>query len=136
MKKLHMNKLCSNVCRNIPNHGQCICCLQIYEMQKLYGLFLLPGECGLRGGYVELTNFHPETVAELYKLVSVQLCPNTIGQLAVALMVNPPKEGDPSYEAYKAEREDELASLKRRALMVTKAFNSLEGVTCNKTEGE
>ena len=26
------------------------------------------GECGLRGGYVELTNFHPGTVDELYKV--------------------------------------------------------------------
>lgn len=25
------------------------------------------GECGLRGGYVELTNFHPGTIDELYK---------------------------------------------------------------------
>ena len=26
------------------------------------------GECGLRGGYVELTNFHPGAVDELYKV--------------------------------------------------------------------
>lgn len=26
------------------------------------------GECGLRGGYVELTNFHPGTIDELYKV--------------------------------------------------------------------
>jgi glutamate--glyoxylate aminotransferase len=26
------------------------------------------GECGLRGGYVELTNFHPGTVDEMYKV--------------------------------------------------------------------
>lgn len=103
---------------------------------KYVAMLFLSGECGLRGGYVELTNFHPDTVAELYKLVSVQLCPNSVGQLAVALMVNPPKEGDESYESYKAERDEELASLKRRAAMVTDAFNSLEGVSCNKTEGE
>jgi glutamate--glyoxylate aminotransferase len=33
------------------------------------------------------------------------------------------------------EREVELASLRRRAHMVTDGFNELEGVTCNFTEG-
>lgn len=26
-----------------------------------------PGECGLRGGYMELVNMHPGTVEEIYK---------------------------------------------------------------------
>lgn len=34
------------------------------------------------------------------------------------------------------EREAELASLRRRAHMVTDGFNSLEDVTCNFTEGK
>jgi glutamate--glyoxylate aminotransferase len=33
------------------------------------------------------------------------------------------------------ERESELASLRRRAHMVTDGFNELEDVTCNFTEG-
>jgi glutamate--glyoxylate aminotransferase len=33
------------------------------------------------------------------------------------------------------EREKELASLRRRAHMVTDGFNELEDVTCNFTEG-
>jgi aspartate/methionine/tyrosine aminotransferase len=40
------------------------------------------GECGLRGGYFVLTNIHPGTVAEFYKLSSIGLCPNTIGQVS------------------------------------------------------
>lgn len=28
-----------------------------------------PGECGLRGGYVELVNMHPGTIEEIYKYV-------------------------------------------------------------------
>ncbi len=34
------------------------------------GLGRAAGECGLRGGYVEFTNFHPGTVDELYKIAS------------------------------------------------------------------
>jgi glutamate--glyoxylate aminotransferase len=93
------------------------------------------GECGLRGGYMELVNFHPETVAQLYKTASINLCPNTVGQVAVSLMVNPPKPEDESFELYAKETGDQLASLRRRAHVMTESFNSLEGVTCNFTEG-
>ena len=50
-------------------------------------------------------------------------------------MVNPPKPGDESFELYNKERTSEIASLRRRAQIVTDGFNSLEGVTCNFTEG-
>lgn len=93
------------------------------------------GECGLRGGYVEFTNFHPDTVAEMYKVASINLCPNTQGQVAMSLMVNPPKPGDESYESYQKEASEGLASLRRRAHVMTEAFNSLPGVTCTFTEG-
>lgn len=93
------------------------------------------GECGLRGGYFEMTNVDEATVAELYKIVSINLCPNTIGQVAISLLVNQPKEGDESYASHQKEKETELASLRRRAHMVTNAFNSMTNITCNMTEG-
>lgn len=43
----------------------------------------LHGQCGLRGGYMELLNFDKEALAQILKLRSIILCPNTIGQLAV-----------------------------------------------------
>eukprot|EP01023_Acetabularia_acetabulum_P014025 TRINITY_DN16860_c0_g1_i1.p1 TRINITY_DN16860_c0_g1~~TRINITY_DN16860_c0_g1_i1.p1 ORF type:complete len:525 (+),score=117.07 TRINITY_DN16860_c0_g1_i1:159-1733(+) len=93
------------------------------------------GECGLRGGYVEMTNIHPKSVEEIYKIASVNLSPNIIGQVMMALMVNPPKPGDISHNQYVAEKGECLQSLRRRAHMMTDGFNSLEGVTCNFTEG-
>lgn len=93
------------------------------------------GECGLRGGYAEFTNIHPDTMAELYKIVSINLSPNTVGQVRMSLMVNPPKPGDESYELYQKEKADEIASLRRRAHMVTDGFNSMEGVSCSFVEG-
>lgn len=56
-------------------------------------------------------------------------------QIALSVLVNPPKPGDESYEQYTREKSSELASLRRRAHMVTDAFNALEGVSCNFTEG-
>lgn len=94
-----------------------------------------PGECGLRGGYVELTNIHPGTMDELYKMVSINLSPNTTGQVSMSLTINPPKPGDESYPLYEKERAAELKSLRKRAHMVTDAFNSMKGMSCNFVEG-
>jgi len=93
------------------------------------------GECGLRGGYVQLENIHEGAFQQLYKLASINLCPNTVGQVAVSCMVNPPKPGDISYPLYEEELNAELASLRRRAQMVSEAFDALPGMSCNPTEG-
>lgn len=93
------------------------------------------GECGLRGGYMELHNFDPEVVDEIYKVASINLSPNVPGQVALGLMVNNPKVTDPSYKQWKKEKDGVIESLKRRARMITDAFNSMEGVVCQDTEG-
>ena len=36
----------------------------------------------------------PELIDEIYKVTSINLCPNVPGQVAVGLMVNPPKPGE------------------------------------------
>ena len=40
----------------------------------------LSGECGLRGGYMDIFNVDAEVKAQIYKLSSVELCPNVPGQ--------------------------------------------------------
>lgn len=57
------------------------------------GLF---GECGLRGGYFETHNLDNYINEMFYKLKSIELCSNTIGQVATLLLVDPPKEGKES----------------------------------------
>jgi len=93
------------------------------------------GECGLRGGYAEFKNWDPEVIDELYKTAAINLCSNTIGQLAVGLMVNPPKPGDSSYPLYNTEVSSLKESLCRRAQKISEAFNALEGVSCQQTDG-
>ncbi|KAJ6805547.1 alanine aminotransferase 2-like [Iris pallida] len=93
------------------------------------------GECGKRGGYMEVTGFSPEVREQIYKVASVNLCSNISGQILASLVMNPPKVGDESYESYMAEKDGILQSLARRAKALEDAFNSLEGVTCNKAEG-
>ncbi len=71
----------------------------------------------------------------MYKTASVNLCPNVDGQVMVDLMVNPPREGDESYEQYTSERDAILSSLKRRAVALVAKLNTLEGVSCQLAEG-
>ncbi|XP_059642224.1 alanine aminotransferase 2-like [Cornus florida] len=93
------------------------------------------GECGKRGGYMEVTGFSAEVREQIYKVASVNLCSNISGQILASLVMNPPKVGDESYESYSAERDGILSSLARRAKTLEDALNSLEGVTCNRAEG-
>ncbi|KAJ4419769.1 alanine transaminase [Gnomoniopsis sp. IMI 355080] len=93
------------------------------------------GECGHRGGYFELVNFDPAVQAEIYKFVSITLCAPVIGQCLVELMVNPPKEGEPSYELYKKEYDGIFNGLKERAYALWRAFEKMEGVECGEPQG-
>ncbi|GAA5984397.1 hypothetical protein JCM10908_003332 [Rhodotorula pacifica] len=93
------------------------------------------GECGRRGGYFELTNFHPEAEEQVYKLASIQLCPSLQGQIGVEVLVNPPKEGDESYPQWQAEVNGISETLKQRSEVLVKAFRELEGITCNDANG-
>jgi len=93
------------------------------------------GECGHRAGYLEAVGLDADVRAQLYKLSSVLLCPNTSGQLLLDVMVTPPKIGEESYEFYTKERDAVVESLKRRATKLTTFLNTLEGVTCNPAEG-
>jgi alanine transaminase len=88
------------------------------------------GECGHRGGYYELVGFDSEVVAQIYKFVSIQLCPPVIGQCIVECMTHPPVEGEPSYELYKKEYDAIFEGLKKRAYALYEAFKQMEGVVC------
>ncbi|XP_043660925.1 alanine aminotransferase 1 isoform X2 [Drosophila teissieri] len=93
------------------------------------------GECGIRGGYMEVLNLDPKVKAMLTKSITAALCSTTAGQVAVSALVNPPQPGEPSYELYKKERDAILAALKERAELVHKALNSFEGYTVNPVQG-
>lgn len=92
------------------------------------------GECGHRGGYFELVGFDPEVVEQIYKFVSISLCAPVIGQCLVEMMVNPPKEGQPSYALYKQEWDGIFAGLQKRATALYEAFKDMEGVECGEPQ--
>ncbi|KAI2794501.1 putative alanine aminotransferase [Penicillium oxalicum] len=93
------------------------------------------GECGHRGGYFELVGFDPQVQEQIYKLVSIGLCPPVVAQCLLETMVNPPRPGEPSYELYEKEYSGIQNGLHQRALALYDAFQRMEGVECQKPQG-
>jgi aspartate/methionine/tyrosine aminotransferase len=93
------------------------------------------GECGQRGGYMELRNIPPDVVAQITKLQSVGLCANLTGQVATYCMVRPPRPAEPSYELYVQERDGILGELKKRAALLAEGLNRIPGIECNVVAG-
>jgi hypothetical protein len=91
--------------------------------------------CGSRGGYYELINVDKDVRLQVNKLISASLCSTAWGQAVMGAIINPPKEGEPSYELYKQERSTVLNRLKEKADLVSQLFNSVEGVRCNTVMG-
>lgn len=93
------------------------------------------GECGQRGGYMELSGFTGEVKQVIFKLASINLCSVVSGQALMELMINPPKPGDASYELYKKETSTIHDDLSTRSTYLYEAFNKMEDIKCNRPMG-
>jgi alanine transaminase len=93
------------------------------------------GECGRRGGYMELVGFDKGVKDELYKLASAGLCATVPGQVMTSLMVRGPAPGDESYESHQAEIQAVFDSLKRRSKIVSSGLDSIPGFSCQASQG-
>ena len=94
------------------------------------------GECGHRGGYMEIRNppliehFDGNLLDVLEKMASVSLCSNTPGQLLTYLMVSPPQPNSPAHTQYIYEKERTLCNLYNKAVTIREAFHEMTGVEC------
>ncbi|XP_044755801.1 alanine aminotransferase 1-like [Coccinella septempunctata] len=93
------------------------------------------GESGLRGGYVEIVNMSPDVYEMYLKLLCLNLCPSVLGQVALDVVVYPPREDEPSFEDFSMEKNEIMDSYKRRAKLFTDTIRDLEGISCNPIEG-
>ncbi len=72
---------------------------------------------------------------QINKLISASLCSTAWGQAIMGAIINPPKQGELSYELYKKERSEVINRLKQKADLIGQLFNSIEGVRCNAVMG-
>ena len=92
------------------------------------------GECGHRGGYLEVRNAPQiegsdlDFIDLLLKQASVSLCSNTVGQLLTYLMVSPPQEECDLQAKFQTEKEKVLSNLYEKATMVRAALEKMDGV--------
>lgn len=93
------------------------------------------GECGQRGGYVEMVGIDNDVVDVIYKMAASKLCSNTSGQAMVSLMVLGPQTGDVSYESHEKEKKGIFEGLKERALLLEEGLNSIPGFSCQPATG-
>uniref|UniRef100_A0A8C2RYK3 alanine transaminase n=1 Tax=Capra hircus TaxID=9925 RepID=A0A8C2RYK3_CAPHI len=93
------------------------------------------GECGFRGGYVEVVNMDAAVKQQMQKLRSVRLCPPTPGQVLLDVAVSPPAPSDPSFARFQAERRAVLAELAAKAKLTEQVFNEAPGIRCNPVQG-
>ncbi len=93
------------------------------------------GECGHRGGYMEVRNVPSEVIDQITKLQSISLCANLPGQILAYLMVSPPKPQDPSFQQFTNERNVILTELAKRAKMLEEGLNRISGYRCQPIYG-
>uniref|UniRef100_A0A674F0P9 alanine transaminase n=1 Tax=Salmo trutta TaxID=8032 RepID=A0A674F0P9_SALTR len=93
------------------------------------------GECGFRGGYMEVLNLDLEVKAQLVKLLSIRLCPPVSGQAAMDVIVNPPLPHEPSYLQFHKEKSAVLGALAEKAQMTEQILNTVPGIKCNPVQG-
>lgn len=93
------------------------------------------GECGQRGGYMELVGFSDDVRDVIMKLASISICSVVNGQALVDLMLDPPKRGDDSFELDSNEREEIHNNMKKRGLLLYETFQRLDGIECQNPQG-
>ncbi len=105
----------------------------LFSMHSVSKGFL--GECGHRGGYLEIRNVPDDVMAEFVKLQSISLCANVSGQIATYLMVSPPQPGGAGYETYVRERNTILDQLKKKSEILAQGIAGIEGMELVQPQG-
>lgn len=93
------------------------------------------GECGLRGGCMLLSNVDEDVRRQLYKIASMSLCSNTLGQAAIALVCSPPSPSGPSFARFVEQKAKLLRDSRAKAKLAYERLNAIPGVSCRAVNG-
>ncbi|XP_035990159.1 alanine aminotransferase 2 [Fundulus heteroclitus] len=92
------------------------------------------GECGLRGGYMEVINMDPLVKNHLMSM-QAPCSPPVLPQLALEIMVNPPSPGDASHEVFNQEILQTVETLSQNAQRACEFLNNVPGMSCQPAKG-
>jgi len=102
----------------------------VFSLSKGYA-----GECGLRGGFIEVMNLDASVKDKLEQLFTANSPPTTLAQVCLSALLNPPAPGEPSYELLREEKNAVMRCFEENARILSTFFNSLEGVKCVPIQG-
>jgi alanine transaminase len=74
----------------------------------------------------------------IFKLKSLEICPNIVGQIAMDLLINPPNKdtcSDATLRKYNEEVARNFNTLKEKALLIYNKLNHSKYFKCNEIEG-
>jgi len=97
----------------------------------------LISEGGVRGGYVAMANIDEEVKKYIEKLRSIHMCSNTVGQIMIDLMVNPPNYeecDEETVEGFENEKGRFLSTLAKRAEIANDYFGKMKNLDCQTIE--
>ncbi|XP_043075453.1 alanine aminotransferase 2 isoform X2 [Puntigrus tetrazona] len=92
------------------------------------------GECAFRTGFMELVNVDEAVMFYVEVLLTGDLCPPVIGQIALDAMADPPRPGEPSYALYTQEVTSRLMTLKSNMSRSVEFINDLPGFSCQSVQ--
>ena len=92
------------------------------------------GECGHRGGYLELHNIPQESCDQILKLASLSLSSNGSGQVIIDCMVKPPESSE-CKKLWDQQTTAEIKNLGQKAKQLQEALNKLPGIHCQPSNG-
>lgn len=96
------------------------------------------GECGLRGGYLDMANVPDEIVNLMLKLKILDVCPNIAGQVVCDVMVKPPTLENASSETvnlFNSEHNKLFENLKEKADILSKQLNNISRINSQRIDG-
>ena len=93
------------------------------------------GECGQRGGYVEMVGIDEDVNEILYKLAASKLCSSAVGQAMVSLMCRGPESTDESHVTHEDEKREIFEGLKERGMIMSKGLDDIPGFSCQPATG-
>ncbi|XP_057184450.1 alanine aminotransferase 2-like isoform X1 [Triplophysa rosa] len=89
------------------------------------------GECGLRAGYMELVNVDEAMLLYTEVVLTGDINTPVSGQIALDVMVDPPRPGDASCDLYIQEVSSRLSTLRLNMSRAVNFMNDLSGFTCS-----
>ncbi|KAL2313895.1 putative alanine aminotransferase [Schizosaccharomyces pombe] len=112
------------------NHWDQVSLISVNSVSK--GQF---GECGQRGGYLDVVNIPEPAKDQILKLATIDICPPVAGQLLVDMLVNPPKPGDPSYDLFIKEVDEIHEALRLQCRQLYEGTKRMKRVSCLEPHG-